>query len=174
MKRWAVWALVAIGFTLSTVSRADKGYYGEVLRAARSATFFFTPVSSPTCLLDDDLKLSFEAMVRAINDKGALRVIKTPDGANIPDLGVLFLVDTAPANRNFSPGICNFIVKVSVYHSMLGQLRYDSEEKLIRVLAYQGIAFGSVPPHLLSKEAMSQIDKAMATFLKELQKARHP
>lgn len=174
MKRLAVWALVALSPILSTVSRADNGYYGEILRAARSATFFFTPVSTPACPLDGDLKASFANMVRAINDRGALRVIETPDVANTPDLGVLFLVDTAPANSNFSPGICNFIVKVSVYHSMFGQLRYDPEDKLVRVLAYQAIAFGSVPPHLLSKEAMSQINELMVGFLRELQDARRP
>lgn len=172
MKRWVVWALVALSPLLSGLSRADSGYYGEILRGARSATFFFNPVSTPTCPLDGGIKVSFDTMVRAINARGVLRVIETPDVANIPDLGVLFLVDTAPANSNFSPGICNFIVKVSVYHSMVGQLRYAPEQKLVRVLAYQSIAFGSAPPHLLSKGAMSQIDELMAGFLRELQDAR--
>ena len=86
-----------------------------------------------------------------INDGGTFEIISNPDENHVPDLGVTVLIDTSPANDAFSPSICNFIVKISAYHSTFGSLRYDPEQKVVRILAYQNIYFGSAPQHILDK-----------------------
>lgn len=165
---YGVCALAA--FSVSQATLADSDYYSNILVNAKSAKFYLSIADDKMCKVDDRVGQSFLDLTKLINDKGSLRVIQIPTPDNIPDLGVMYSIDTAPSS--VSKDYCNFAIRLEVFHSTRGYLRYDTEDKVLRILAYKTFMYGSVARDELSKEITKGIDLLTVEFLKQLKSAK--
>jgi hypothetical protein len=167
-----------VSFVLSispVIAFSQDSYSSNILKKARTASLIYTKEDSSECKLNEELKSSFDNISKLINESGTLKVLSIEETKSTPpDIGIVVSIDATKANENFSPGICNFTVRISVVHSTIGLLRYDSEPKLIRIIAFQKFIYGSVPQHILNNESMKQLDEAFYIFLSELRKSRLP
>lgn len=151
---------------------AEPEYYSAILRKAKSATVFFTAYDAAGCKFGPFVKVTQEGIRKLVYDESGLEVIDHPDANHIPDLGLLFLIEASPTNKTAPDGTCNFLVKTSAYHSTHGYLRYDSEPKIIRILAYETIHYGSSSKSDLEAHVTQTLVSSFGLFLKQLKDAR--
>ncbi len=170
MKNLIYCACALVAAYTSQFCFADSDYYSSILVNAKSAKFYLSIADDKMCKVDDRVGQSFLGLTKLINDKGSLRVIQTPGPDNIPDLGVMYSIDAAPSSA--STDYCNFAIRVEVFHSARGYLRYDPDDKLLRILAYKTFMYGSVPKDELSKEITKDIDVLTVEFLKQLKTSK--
>lgn len=147
---------------------AEPDYYSSILKNAKSAAVFFSVFDTEGCRFEHEIEFTRVKIVDFVSKGGALEIVDIPIKGRAPDLGLLVLVESSPAKISHSQNECNFLVKTSAYHSTQGYLRYDPSPKMLRILAYQNILYGSSSKNSLAASADETLNTSLGLFLKQL------
>lgn len=124
----------------SIAASTDEKQTLELLQGARSGWYVFSEVDDGVCLYDKSLEQKAQPLIDEIAELG-LKPIKREQisGDNLPDVTILVGVEAKATRESVSKKSCTIYVKVEVFHTMTGTLRYQIEPQPLRVLAYRTI-----------------------------------
>lgn len=145
----------------------DVEYTSKTLANAKTAWYNFSEHSDGTCTFTKDLSLKAYPLIKEIEKFGLVSVsAEAVERGQIPDLSVLVTVESNSVKDKLFLDACSIFIKVEVFHSILGTLRYHESPIVMRVLAYRKFWFGAVKPSDVEKALQTTALHGIALFSK--------
>ncbi|HQS20578.1 MULTISPECIES: hypothetical protein [unclassified Acidovorax] len=137
--------LITLGVALlipgaSGATTTDEKQSLELLQGARTGWYVFSEFDDGICTYEKSLKQKAQPLIDEIAELGLKPIEREQISRdNLPDVTILVGVEAKATRESVSKNSCTIYVKVEVFHSMTGTLRYQVEPQPLRVLAYRTI-----------------------------------